>query len=166
MKRATFNQELRWAIRRAGMSEAGFARHIGMSPTYLSRILNQDDYRPSPEMLRRFAGGLGLPVETVAGWSDIPAALGLTARPAPAPAPAEDEDEDDLPTVAEMIAHVEAKPGRAYQEIVRKARERLTPAEYAQFCADYYVMTTGNAKMVFGLYAQRHGWPEAGRGQG
>ena len=151
MKRASFSAELRWAIGRAGMSEAAFARSIDMSPTYLSRILNQEDYRPSPEMIRRFADGLKLPVETVAAWSDIPDAMGLAAMPEPpTPAGAPARDSDRM-SVAQMVAKVEAWGGDIFYQRREATKARLSVEAYETWCVDLYRMWEGNSLMVFDL---------------
>jgi transcriptional regulator with XRE-family HTH domain len=151
MKRTTFSTELRWAIERSGMSEGAFARHIDMSPTYLSRILNQENYRPSPEMIRRFAGGLGLPVGTVAGWSDIPGAMGLGAMPEAAPAQVPLARDSDRLSVAEMVRQVEAWPGEQARQRREANKARMPREAYEQWCIDLYRMWEGNLQMVLDL---------------
>ena len=140
-----FSARLRRAIRQRGMSEAAYARKIGMSATYLSRILNDDAYRPSPETVRRFADGLGEAVEEVASWTDIAATLGLGRdNGSDESPPAEDKAFDP----AMIVAWVEAKPDAGFQADMAKQKARRSPASYERLCLSIYRAWTSNADLV------------------
>lgn len=68
----TFGDRLRREIRLAGfVSARKFAQHIGMEPNCLSRIINNQVKRPTPETLKKFAAGLEVPEAEVWRWAGI-----------------------------------------------------------------------------------------------
>jgi transcriptional regulator with XRE-family HTH domain len=53
-------------------SERQFALAIGWTQEYLSRCLNNPEWRPQPETIARLATGLDLPAGEVEGWIPKP----------------------------------------------------------------------------------------------
>jgi transcriptional regulator with XRE-family HTH domain len=71
-----FTARLRREIKAQRVSERQFALRIGWNPTYLSRVLNEEDYRPEPESIAKIAGGLGIEPSEVESWVPKPYAPG------------------------------------------------------------------------------------------
>lgn len=148
------------AARYGPQREGWFADHIGMSRTHLSRVLNNPNYRPELETVRRYADGLGLEAADVARW--IPgyiAPAGEAGEPVTTPVPAIYTDafsEMAHMTDAEIIAYVEAKPGRYHRERMARQKARRTPASYAQFCRDIFRAWTANEDLALKASEDNH----------
>lgn len=144
-----FGMALREAIAGKRMSEAAYARKIGMSATYLSRVLNDPKYRPEPETVARFADGLDLAAETVAGWTDIADVLGAAlVDPAPAPVQLPLSDPDEQFDAEGIVAYVESRPGVRFQERLRVRRERYSRDAYVRFCVSLFRAWSSNSHLA------------------
>jgi transcriptional regulator with XRE-family HTH domain len=73
----SFSERLRREIAQRFPSQRAFADRVGWAPEYLSRVLNQRDYRPEHETIVRLAEALGLSPREVAEWTGLPVNVAL-----------------------------------------------------------------------------------------
>ena len=162
MTAESFSARLRAEIaaRYGPQREGWFADQIGMSRTHLSRVLNNPNYRPELETVRRYADGLGVDAAEVARW--IPGYIGATpegeaGEPLRTPVPAAFTDafsEMAHLTDEEIVAYVEAKPGRYHRELLLRERERRQWPSYVRFCRNIFRAWTSNEQLA--LEAAEH----------
>ena len=151
MSAEAFSARLREEIRaRFGANREGwFADRIGMGRTHLSRVLNNPNYRPEMETVRRYADGLGIDPAEVARW--IPGYIlpdDATGEPSVPLAEADSFAltlaEIEAMTDAEVVAFVEALPGRRHHRMMAEERADRSPASYVGFCRGILVAWASN----------------------
>lgn len=148
----TVGELVRRAREARGWTQTDLAREAGLRQTYISQVEGGEIALPREHNLDKLGMALGLSRADFYGAAGM--LEGMRTDDASSPPSPLLRDSDTVP-VAQMVAHIEARPGAVFQQRLAANRARLSPAAYVQWCVDYYRMTEGNATMVFNLYDER-----------
>jgi transcriptional regulator with XRE-family HTH domain len=136
---------------RRGWSQEVLCDRLGMKQSYLSRLERDKVGLPQRPTLEKIGALLGISLPEFYRAAGVLEGIDVEATPTPAAGTLQPRDSDHL-TVAEMVADIEARKGEWFQRTLAEAKERLTPAQYEDFCVNLWRMFEGNSIMAFGLF--------------
>lgn len=124
--------------------EAERRGHV-LRQSYISQIIRGEILEPRDDKIAIFKELLGL---TKRDFYEARGALeGIDAEAAPRQLALLSLRGDEEYTAEEIVAHVESRPGRQFQEDLRQAREERAYAEYVEFCLDIFRAWESNSDL-------------------
>jgi transcriptional regulator with XRE-family HTH domain len=150
-----FKVYLRRHIRTSGVnSQSELARRTGIDVSYINKIAMGRIMRPEIETLEKIAPVIRRPIEEVmraAGYPVPPPSGEEVARRLVIQALGSDEEYDS----DAIVAYVESRPGKVFQEQMAEARRSRPYPDYVEFCVSIFRAWESNSDL--GLKAYRFG---------
>lgn len=147
-----FADYLQQQLRASGIgSQLALARKMDMDYAQLNKIFRGKTQRPELETIARFAAALGRPVVEVARAAGYPIPAENAGASPRQPVPAAFVDAfSEMADVAdeEIVAYVEAKPGRYHRAMMARERQRRSWPSYVRFCRGIFRAWTSNQQLA------------------